>query len=212
MFPIIPAHYLSHSIFPPNFFNPTFSNFPANQGQPLIPNFPYHPLNTVNPNQVQATHPINSIQGTFSSFPGPPALKTENPKTPAIRTPETPPPRATQGNLSPGTPASGKRSQKGTFKCEECDQSFSFENSKKRHMRIHNGEKPHECQKCRERFTFGPQLKRHIKICDREFVNRKDGVFCYQCGQDFSNVKETIGRYTFSVFPSCRNLVHTLNI
>ena len=110
MFPIIPAHYLSHSIFPPNFFNPTLSNFPANQGQPLIPNFPYHPLSTVNPNQVQTTHPMNSIQGTFSSFPGP--QETENLGTTATRTltPETPPLRApTHGNFSPGTPASGKR-------------------------------------------------------------------------------------------------------
>jgi len=51
------------------------------------------------------------------------------------------------------------------FRCEICDQGFTFDNSRKRHMRKHTGEMPYPCPHCGQRFMFQESERRHSIKC-----------------------------------------------
>jgi uncharacterized Zn-finger protein len=46
--------------------------------------------------------------------------------------------------------------------CAECGKFFSSASNRRRHMRVHTGEKPYGCQSCHKRFSDTGQLKRHL--------------------------------------------------
>nr|AAI53425.1 Zgc:110821 [Danio rerio] len=94
--------------------------------------------------------------------------------------------------------------------CPQCGRSFKNSVTLKRHMMIHNGEKPHKCLHCEKRFIHSGQLKIHERIhtgekpyqcshCEKSFSDSgnlkkherthtgEKPYHCTDCGKNFSH-------------------------
>ncbi len=69
---------------------------------------------------------------------------------------------------------------KKPYQCRECDRSFSFLSSMKRHTMIHTGEKPHMCQHCGRRYRQKGCLNTHMTTHTGE-----KRYMCQHCGRRY---------------------------
>ncbi|XP_052562380.1 zinc finger protein 37A-like [Culex pipiens pallens] len=72
-------------------------------------------------------------------------------------------------------------------KCEVCGATFMAKNDLRRHMRIHNGERPHGCPHCYQRFSRMSHLKDHIKKHDN-----LQSHACLLCTKNFPALQELL--------------------
>lgn len=71
--------------------------------------------------------------------------------------------------------------------CELCDKVFLGVNDLKKHMRVHNNERPFQCNHCEKRFRQAGCLKNHVAS-----QHGTDTVFiCYYCNKSFP-IKERL--------------------
>ena len=72
------------------------------------------------------------------------------------------------------------KSKEKAFKCDCCDQRFSYSSYLNRHLQIHTGEKPFQCDLCYKRFSHRVNLNVHLRIHAGE-----QPFQCDWCGQRF---------------------------
>ncbi len=92
--------------------------------------------------------------------------------------------------------------------CEECNESFAKQNQLKRHMTVHTGQKPYSCTEpgCTKSFNYPGQLSAHIKSAHKSEQVLK-GKYRLFTRHTFRNGQKTL----FFVHDQHRvSLTHTL--
>nr|XP_033788120.1 oocyte zinc finger protein XlCOF6-like isoform X2 [Geotrypetes seraphini] len=105
------------------------------------------------------------------------------------------------------------RAEETLYTCAECDKSFVFFSSLRRHEMIHTGQKPFTCSECDKSFIYLSSLRRHQMIktgekpftcaeCNKGFIYlsylkrhqmshlKKKAIKCTQCDKSFNNLSE----------------------
>lgn len=80
-----------------------------------------------------------------------------------------------------------KRRERKLYQCEVCQKDFMGTNDLRKHLRIHNDERPYPCPHCKNRFRQAGCLKNHIASqhgTDEQYT-------CDLCGKSFP-IKERL--------------------
>ncbi|XP_058056656.1 zinc finger protein 436 [Anopheles bellator] len=94
---------------------------------------------------------------------------------------------STSSNNSKPSKRGRKRKERKQYRCEVCQKDFMGTNDLRKHLRIHNDERPYPCPHCNNRFRQAGCLKNHIASqhgTDEQYT-------CDLCGKSFP-IKERL--------------------